>query len=106
MKGMLPFKLAPKPGNITLTLQVTNTVGKQVIRTVNLETYDPNAVDPAVTAAKTVGEAIANLQKATEAANKKATSNSAITNPLGSDNSENGKPTPILSPTAPPPQYN
>ena len=63
MKGALPIFLSPKPGSVTLMLQVTSPNGQQVSRAVTLETYDPAAGDPAATAAAAAAAAIANAQK-------------------------------------------
>jgi len=41
--GSIPFPLAPKPGTVVVTLQVTNSVGQQVARSVTIETFDPTA---------------------------------------------------------------
>ncbi|MBW4475245.1 MAG: hypothetical protein KME45_33445 [Stenomitos rutilans HA7619-LM2] len=62
LKGALPIFLSPKPGSVTLTLQVTSPAGQQVTQAVTLETYDPAAGDPATTAAAAAAAAIANAQ--------------------------------------------
>lgn len=63
-KGSMKFNLDPKPSTMTLMLQVTNSTGQQVTRSVIIETYDPNPKDPAATDAKVAAEAFANAQKA------------------------------------------
>jgi hypothetical protein len=45
--GSIPFPLAPEPGTIVVTLQVTNAVGQQVTRSVTIETFDPTPDQPA-----------------------------------------------------------
>lgn len=49
---------------MTLMLQVTTTTGQQQMRSLILETYDPQAQDPAVTAAAAMEKALINAQKA------------------------------------------
>lgn len=41
--GSIPFPLAPEPGTVVVTLQVTNSAGQQVARSVTIETFDPTA---------------------------------------------------------------
>jgi hypothetical protein len=57
----VPLILSPKPGSVTVTLQVTSSTGQQVVRAVTLETYDPT--DPAAATAAAVAKAIAESQK-------------------------------------------
>ena len=66
LKGSLPFPLNPTPGALTLTLQVTPPGGTPIARTIIIETYDPNATNPAATAAVAALAAIAaaNAEKA------------------------------------------
>jgi hypothetical protein len=68
LKGFVPFTPDPKPGSITLTLQITSTTGQQIVRSVILETYDPKAIDPAVAAAKAMADALAKSQQETQKA--------------------------------------
>ncbi|WP_445627567.1 hypothetical protein [Nostoc sp. DSM 114167] len=65
----------------TMTQQATKVLNKQVklalektidLRSLILETYDPQAQDPAVAAAAAVGQALINAQKAASVAQKKA----------------------------------
>ncbi len=58
LKGSLPFPLNPTPGALTLTLQVTSPGGAPIARTIVIETYDPNATNPAVTAAAAAAAAV------------------------------------------------
>lgn len=60
-KGSISLNPEPKPNSMTLMLQVTTSTGQQV-RSLILETYDPQAQDPAVAAAAAVGKALANAQ--------------------------------------------
>ena len=62
----VPLILSPKPGSVTVTLQVTSSTGQQVVRSVTLETYDPT--DPAAATAAAVAKAIAESQKQGSAA--------------------------------------
>ncbi len=113
----MKLNLDPKPNSITLMLQVT--------RSVIIETYDPNPLDPAATAAKATPEVLANAQKevqkeaakAAEAAKKEAakapvsqTQNPVVPaqQPPGSEDSEddtNDKIPPVLSPVEQPPKF-
>ncbi|UBF30312.1 hypothetical protein K9N68_34430 (plasmid) [Kovacikia minuta CCNUW1] len=60
-RAAVPLILSPKPGSVTVTLQVTSSTGQQVVRSVTLETYDPS--DPAAATAAAVATAIAESQK-------------------------------------------
>jgi hypothetical protein len=71
-KGSMKFNLDPKPSIMTLILQVTNSTGQQVTRSVIIETYDPNPKDPAATAAQAVADTFANAQKQATEAQKQA----------------------------------
>lgn len=82
-KGSMKFNLDPKPSTMTLMLQVTNSTGQQVTRSVIIETYDPNPSYPAATAAKAAAEAFANAQKAAADAQKEA--------PIGAAGGKDGK---------------
>ena len=64
LKGSMPFTLNPKPGSLTLMLQATSTTGEQVVRSVILETYEPNAKDAAAATAEAVTKAIVEAQQA------------------------------------------
>ena len=55
--------LEPEPSNLTVMLQVTSTTGQQVVRSVILTSYDPNAKDPAVTAAEALKETMKQSQQ-------------------------------------------
>ncbi|MEX0270976.1 hypothetical protein AB3R30_17695 [Leptolyngbyaceae cyanobacterium UHCC 1019] len=57
----IPLILSPKPGSVTVMLQVTSPAGQQVMRAVTLETVDPT--DPAAATAAAVAKAIAESQK-------------------------------------------
>jgi hypothetical protein len=96
LQGAIPFQLPPPPGKVTLMLQVTSTTGQQVIRSVDLATYDPNAVDPAVATGRAIGEAIVQAQK--------SLSPSPQPSPGPGDESF-PRPAPALSPIEPPPQF-
>jgi hypothetical protein len=50
--GSIPFPLAPEPGTVVVTLQVTNAAGQQVARSVTIETFDPTPDQPAAGADK------------------------------------------------------
>ncbi len=63
LKGSLPFTLDPKPGSLTLMLQATSSTGEQVVRSVILETYEPNAKDAAAATAEAVTKAIVEAQQ-------------------------------------------
>jgi hypothetical protein len=45
--GSIPFPLAPEPGTVVVTLQVTNAIGQQAARSVTIETFDPTPDAPA-----------------------------------------------------------
>lgn len=64
LKGSISLNPDPKPSTMTLMLQVTTTTGQQQMRSLILETYDPQAQDPAVTAAAAMEKALINAQKA------------------------------------------
>ncbi len=63
LKGSMPLTLDPKPGSLTLMLQATSTTGEQVVRSVILETYEPNAKDAAAATAEAVTKAIVEAQQ-------------------------------------------
>ncbi len=98
LKGSLPFPINPTPGSLTLTLQVTSPGGTPIARTIIIETYDPNATNPAVTAAAAI--AAVNAEKA--AAEKAATETA---NPAAAGQPPAGNPG-QLSPIELPPQTN
>ena len=50
--GSIPFPLTPKPGSVVVTLQVTNSAGQQVARSVTIETFDPTSGQPAADASQ------------------------------------------------------
>ncbi|MFN6486066.1 MULTISPECIES: hypothetical protein [unclassified Nostoc] len=72
LKGSISLNPGPKPSTMTLMLQVTTTTGQQQVRSLILETYDPQAKDPAVAAAEAMGQALINAQKAATDEEKKA----------------------------------
>lgn len=72
LKGSISLNPGSKPSTMTLMLQVTTTTGQQQVRSLILETYDPQAQDPTVAAAAAVGQALINAQKAASDAQKKA----------------------------------
>jgi hypothetical protein len=102
LKGSLPFPLNPTPGSLTLTLQVTSPNGAPLIRSIVIETYDPNASDPSVKAAAAAA-AVAAANKPLEAAPAPAPAAPA-------SGGASGEPTPSvpgqLSPIELPPQSN
>jgi len=61
LSASIPLILSPKPGSVTVMLQVTSPTGQQVMRSVTLETVDPT--DPAAATAAAVAKAIAASQK-------------------------------------------
>lgn len=63
LKGSIPLALPPKPGTLTIALQITSSTGQQIVRAFTIETFDPNPADPAATAAAAAANAIA-AQKA------------------------------------------
>ncbi|MBN4003357.1 hypothetical protein [Nostoc sp. LPT] len=72
LKGSISLNPDPKPSTMTLVLQVTTTTGQQQVRSLILETYDPQAQDPSVAAAAAVGQALINAQKAASHGQNKA----------------------------------
>jgi len=64
LKGSIPFTLDPEPGSLNLMLQATSTTGEQVVRSVIIETYDPEAKDAAAATAEAVTKAIVESQQA------------------------------------------
>ncbi|AKG24415.1 hypothetical protein IJ00_03380 [Calothrix sp. 336/3] len=109
LQGSLAYTPNPEPGNITLMLQVTSSNGQQVMRSLVLETYDPNAENPAVVAAKAAASAIAEAQKAAEAAKNPAQTPAAAppaanTEDDSDDDGTESKTPPSLAPVELPPQ--
>ena len=99
LQGALPFPINPTPGALTLTLQVTPPGGAPIARTIVIETYDPNASNPAATAAAAAAAAIANAN-AEQAAAAAAAGSPA---PAGGSAPSNAAP---LGPIDLPPQTN
>jgi len=72
LKGEVPYPIAQKPGSETLTLQVTSPTGDQIARSVTIETFDPNTVDPATAAAEAAAAAAAAAANADNAEDNSA----------------------------------
>ncbi|MDZ8086055.1 MAG: hypothetical protein RMY16_10905 [Nostoc sp. DedQUE12b] len=108
LKGSISLNLDPKPSTMTLVLQVTTTTGQQQVRSLILETYDPQAQDPAVAAAAAVGQALINAQKATSDGQKKTDTVQQEpprpSNEEDIDNDSDMKQPPTLFPFEQPPQ--
>ena len=46
--GTLPIPLTPEPGETVIALQVTNSAGEQLVRSVTITTYDPAPESPTI----------------------------------------------------------
>lgn len=100
LEAKVPLILSPKPGNVTVTLQVTSPNGQQVVRSMTLETFDP--ADPATATAAAVAKAIAEAQ-ATQKAEQEAAAKQGANGGAGLDVPAPSEPG-TLSPIELPPQ--
>lgn len=100
LEAKVPLVLSPKPGNVTVTLQVTSPNGQQVVRSMTLETFDPT--DPATATAAAVAKAIAEAQ-ATQKAEQEAAAKQGA-NGAGGLNAPTPSEPGTLSPIELPPQ--
>ncbi|WP_375494299.1 hypothetical protein [uncultured Nostoc sp.] len=113
LKGSISLNPDPKPSSMTLMLQVTTTTGQQQVRSLIIETYDPQAQDPAVVAAAVVGQALIKAQKAAsdgqkipaDGQNKVDAFHQASPQEDEEDSDSDIKQPPILFPFEQPPQF-
>jgi hypothetical protein len=115
LRGSISLNPDLKPSSMTLMLQVTTTTGQQQVRSLIIETYDPQAQDPAVVAAAVVGQALINAQKAVSDGQKIPADGQNKVNTFhqpskqedekDSDSDSDIKQPPILFPFEQPPQF-
>jgi hypothetical protein len=105
LSASIPLILSPRPGSVTVMLQVTSPSGQQVMRAVTLETVD--LTDPAAATAAAVAKAIADSQK--QAGQKPGTAAPASSSTPGLDTPKLTAPAASapdrLSPVELPPQF-
>ena len=46
--GALPVPLTPEPGETVISIQITNSVGEQLMRSITITTYDPAPAEPTI----------------------------------------------------------
>ncbi len=46
LQGAIPLPLSPQPNTTVISLQVSNSAGEQVVRSVTIETFDPTPEEP------------------------------------------------------------